>query len=167
MDFTTSILIQNVMGNHRAWIDLPSTKEEILATLNKSQINDKETFIPVDYESELHLRIDWKVHNLKELLEFNEIYKEFDNLLLHERMEVAAALEYEEESLKDTIAEVKKHNFIFRDDIEDEYDLGKLYAEEEGLPYCLGDYFDYEKYGKDCAKEEGGIITYYGYIKRR
>lgn len=165
MEIRTSIAIQKSGSEDFKWIDFPASEEEIRGTLRELEIDENEQFLTVDYKSDLKLNAgDWKVDNLKELLELNALYKEFDELEECEQHKVGAMLEYEQTYLRDALEEVKKDNFIFRDDIEDEYDLGREYADED-LPYYLRDYFDYEEYGKDCAKYENGMFTAYGYIR--
>lgn len=165
MELKTSIAIQKAGSDGFKWIDFPASEEEIRGTLKELEIEENEQFLTVDYESDLKLnRGDWEVDNLKELLELNELYKEFDDLEECEQHEVGAIMEYEQGYLRDALEEVKKDNFIFLDDIENEYDLGKEYANED-LPDYLRDYFDYEEYGKDCARDENGMFTTWGYIR--
>jgi len=165
MEIKTSIAIQKAGGKDFKWIDLPASEEEIRGTLKELEIDENEQFLTVDYESDLKLNAgDWKVDNLKELLELNKLYKEFDELEECEQHEVGAILEYEQGYLRDALKMQKKMEFVFYRYVSDEYDLGKEYADED-LPYYLRDYFDYEEYGKDCAQDEGGMFTAYGYIR--
>ena len=164
MEITTSIAIQKAGSDDCKWIDFPASEEEIRGALKELEIDENEQFLTVDYESDLKLKAgDWKVDNLKELLELNELYEKFDNLDEHEQHKVAAILEYEQEWLSEALEDVEDV-FIFHDDIMDEYDLGKKYAEED-LPNYLRDYFDYEEYGKDCARYENGMFTTWGSIR--
>ena len=165
MELKTSIAIQKAGGKGFKWIDLPASEKEIKATLKELEIEESENFLTVDYESDLKLNAgDWKVDNLKELLELNKLYEEFEELEEIEQHEVGAILEYEQGYLRDALKMQKKMEFVFYRYVSDEYDLGKEYADET-LPVYLRNYFDYEEYGKDCAKDEGGEFTSYGYIR--
>ena len=167
----------NTWGNYNEngadggeWISLPMDAEELSEKLEsiaeRMGDNDPEWAIH-DYES----TCDWDFDEISEydnIEELNEYCLKLSELSEYEALVYSAAVEYWGKQYVD-IDELD--NFNLYTDIKDTYDLGYYWAVESGC-YDLdkmgpiGNYIDYEAFGRDINIETDGGFTSYGFIER-
>jgi antirestriction protein len=100
--------------------------------------------------------------------ELNELCNTISNLNAYEIKVYAAAVEYWGMRYVDID---NLDDYMLYSDVRDNYDLGYYWAVESGCYSVdkmgtLGNYIDYEAFGRDIALEVDGGFTSYGFIER-
>ena len=152
-------------------LKLPATKEDVQALLSKIKVDGikyEEIFI-ADYET--------KIYGLKQCLgeyesldELNYLASILEDMDEWDVMKFEAALDFGEytssvENLINLAQNLDNYDYI--SDIKDHDELGQYVIEEMGgreIPDWIGDYFDYDGYGRDFDFNGNGRFTEKGYI---
>ena len=146
------------------WVNVESdtdwTKE--LEEIGVKEGSDYEEYFITDWESDI---TGLEVGEYESLSHLSNIMEEIECLDESDEAELQAILEAGIASgVLEAIGELGSH--VFLQGIDDEYDLGELYAEEavQALPEEMRDYFDYARYGEYIASNgsfvTGGFIFY-------
>lgn len=156
------------------WHSFPTTKKELRQTFREIGIDGKryEEYFVTDYEAEIDGLYDClpEYANLDEL---NYLASKIDELSEYEIETLEAAIEYGDyaSSIKDIINLTENLDcYDFLSGINNENDLGYYWIEDSGCYDLdsmgnLARYFDYERFGRDIALDEGGTFTKNGYIR--
>ena len=147
------------------WVSFPAEPDELDAVLERIGCADGTEYFITDYDCE---KITWYDHlgeyvSVEHLNELSEAIAALDEW---QQDTLAAALELGNyRSISETIENLDDFNLY--SDVNNDYDLGYMYAvecDQLDPDSFLAHYFDYEAYGRDIRLNEGGIFTYYGYI---
>lgn len=147
------------------WVSFPTSNEELESVLDRIGCADGTEYFITDYDGE---NITWYDHlgEYVSVEHLNELAEAIAALDEWEQNTLAAALELGDYStLSETIENLD--NFSLCAGINDDYDLGYMYAVECAcidLSGPVGNYFDFAAYGRDIRLEEGGMYTDFGYI---
>lgn len=165
----------NTWGNYNEngadggkWITLPMGEDELQELLDKvaeeMHDEDPEWFVN-DYEwtGDVSPR---KIEELENYFDLNEYVQKLDDLDEWEQKVYCAAVEIFGDIDPDDL-----DNFRLYEDIENEYDLGYYWAYESGCydlekMGTLGNYINYEAFGRDIRLESDGDFSSYGWIER-
>lgn len=175
---TISVFITN-LGKYNEgelvgeWLALPTTSEHITQRLERIGIDgiQYEEFFLTDYESSVSGISDY-ISEYSNLNELNYLASRLEELSSNdiEIYEAVIDIGGHVQSVADLINLVDNLDcFQCLWNVSDEYDLGFYWIEESGC-YNLKDlgnlanYFDYEKYGRDIALEQGGTFCSSGYV---
>ncbi|OCG10250.1 antirestriction protein ArdA [Gilliamella sp. wkB178] len=175
---TISVFITN-LGKYNEgelvgeWLTLPTTSEHVTQRLERIGIDgiQYEEFFLTDYESSVSGISDY-ISEYSNLNELNYLASRLEELSSNdiEIYEAVIDIGGHVQSVADLINLVDNLDcFQCLWNVSDEYDLGFYWIEESGC-YNLKDlgnlanYFDYEKYGRDIALEQGGTFCSSGYV---
>lgn len=152
------------------FVQLPIKKEdlkEVLKEIGIDGIQYEEYFIS-DVETDI-IGMGEIIEEYTSIKDLNELAEMLDNLNNADLEKLQAILEAEKISsiseLKQTIETLDNWNLYT--DVNNEKDLGHLYADEFlciEIPNYIKNYFDYESYGHDLRLELNGTFTTFGYI---
>lgn len=139
------------------WVDLPVSDEELQNVFNRIGISDKpdpetgsiyEEYFITDYESDIPgIYVDEyeNLSTLNELAEKIENFDDYDLKIYKNAMEAGYV---------DSIDDFDSSDYIFYEDVDSDYELGEIMAEETGLSEdTLETYFDYDAFGRDLDLE--------------
>lgn len=162
------------------WVSFPTNEEELKKVLERIGIGSKDAFGQV-YEEWFITDYDCSIHEVSKVL---GEYENLDKLnYLASRLDELSRFELEHfvaimESGCDEVSDIDDlinltYNldcYDFIPDIKDHDDLGRYYFFEGGYNAdnkfgSFVDYIDFERYGEDCAINEGGVLTNGGYIR--
>lgn len=143
------------------WISFPIDEDELSEALEEIGIND---------EYEEYFFTDWDCNFVHDFGEYENI----ENL-----NELAETLEDRDEDLFNAICEIwgfnqaidtDENDYNLYTDINEDYDLGYYWAIESGCYDVtslgtLGNYIDYEAFGRDIRFETDGGFSCYGWIE--
>lgn len=162
------------------WVKLPTTEEEMKALFDRIGIGAKDEFGQV-YEEYFITDYDCSIHGVTEVLgeyesldALNYFAARLDEMPKHEQDHFVAIMESgcdEVSGLTDLINLTYNLDcYDFIPGIKDHDDLGRYYFSEGGYNDdnrfgSFVDYIDFERYGEDCAINEGGTLTNDGYIR--
>ena len=148
------------------WVTFPIDEDDLAAVFERIGINEiYEEFFFTDWEyNELP---DLELGEYENIDDINELAETLESLSDWELDTYAAAVEAwgVSEVSPDDVGDYNLYT-----DISDDYDLGYYYATEfysadlEKSP--LGNYIDYEAFGRDIRFESDGEHTSYGWIER-
>lgn len=155
------------------WVNLPTNIEFMSACLKRigiDGINYEEYFI-TDYDLTID-RLSRYLPEYADLNELNMLAAKLEMLDADDITKYEAIIESGEytQSLKDLINLTDNlDSFNLLADVYDESDLGYYWIEESGCYDLstlgnLANYFDYEKFGRDIAINEGGTFVAQGYL---
>ena len=162
------------------WVKLPTTEEEMKAVFDRIGIGAKDEFGQV-YEEYFITDYDCSIHGVTEVLgeyesldALNYFAARLDEMQKYEQEHFVAIMESgcdEVSNLTDLINLTYNLDcYDFIPGIKDHDDLGRYYFSEGGYNEdnrfgSFVDYIDFERYGEDCAINEGGTLTNDGYIR--
>lgn len=152
------------------FIKLPIDEEdlqEVLKEIGIDGINYEEYFIS-DVETDIS-GLPECISEYTSIRELNELARHFDELNESDTVKLTAILESERYSnIYDIITAMDElDEWDLYSDVEDEEDLGRLYADEYdclSIPENVKSYFDYQAYGRDLRLEMNCSFTTYGLI---
>lgn len=181
VDFgTISVFITN-LGKYNEgelvgeWLALPTSPEALancLKHIGIDGVNYEEYFL-TDYESIID-GINHFINEYSDLNELNYLASRLSELDDDDKSRYEAIVQLGDYiySLKDLINLIGNLDcFDYHPDIHNEYDLGYYWIEESGCYDLsnlghLASYFDYERFGRDIALEQGGSFVDIGYVYR-
>ena len=162
------------------WVHFPTTEEEMKKVFERIGIGSKDEFGQV-YEEWFITDYDCSIHGVSNLLgeyenldKINYLAARLDEMSHSELEHFVAIMDSgcdEVNDLDDLInLTYNLDNYDFIPDIKDYDDLGRYYFFEGGYNIdnkfgSFVDYIDFERYGEDCAINEGGTLTDAGYIR--
>ena len=162
------------------WVHFPTTEEEMNEVFERIGIGSKGEFGQV-YEEWFITDYDCSIHGVSNLLgeyenldKLNYLAARLDEMSRSELEHFVAIMDSgcdEVNDLDDLInLTYNLDNYDFIPDIKDYDDLGRYYFFEGGYNIdnkfgSFVDYIDFERYGEDCAINEGGTLTDAGYIR--
>ena len=162
------------------WVHFPTTEEEMKEVFERIGIGSKGEFGQV-YEEWFITDYDCSIHGVSNLLgeyenldKLNYLAARLDEMSRSELEHFMAIMDSgcdEVNDLDDLInLTYNLDNYDFIPDIKDYDDLGRYYFFEGGYNIdnkfgSFVDYIDFERYGEDCAINEGGTLTDAGYIR--
>ena len=162
------------------WVHFPTTEEEMKKVFERIGIGSKDEFGQV-YEEWFITDYDCSIHGVSTLLgeyenldKLNYLAARLDEMSRSELEHFVAIMDSgcdEVNDLDDLInLTYNLDNYDFIPDIKDYDDLGRYYFFEGGYNIdnkfgSFVDYIDFERYGEDCAINEGGTLTDAGYIR--
>ena len=162
------------------WVHFPTTEEEMKEVFERIGIGSKGEFGQV-YEEWFITDYDCSIHGVSNLLgeyenldKLNYLAARLDEMSRSELEHFVAIMDSgcdEVNDLDDLInLTYNLDNYDFIPDIKDYDDLGRYYFFEGGYNIdnkfgSFVDYIDFERYGEDCAINEGGTLTDAGYIR--
>lgn len=162
------------------WVHFPTTEEEMKKVFERIGIGSKDEFGQV-YEEWFITDYDCSIHGVSNLLgeyenldKLNYLAARLDEMSRSELEHFVAIMDNgcdEVNDLDDMInLTYNLDNYDFIPDIKDYDDLGRYYFFEGGYNIdnkfgSFVDYIDFERYGEDCAINEGGTLTDAGYIR--
>ena len=162
------------------WVHFPTTEEEMKKVFERIGIGLKDEFGQV-YEEWFITDYDCSIHGVSNLLgeyenldKLNYLAARLDEMSRSELEHFVAIMDSgcdEVNDLDDLInLTYNLDNYDFIPDIKDYDDLGRYYFFEGGYNIdnkfgSFVDYIDFERYGEDCAINEGGTLTDAGYIR--
>ena len=162
------------------WVHFPTTEEEMKKVFERIGIGSKDEFGQV-YEEWFITDYDCSIHGVSNLLgeyenldKLNYLAARLDEMSRSELEHFVAIMDSgcdEVNDLDDLInLTYNLDNYDFIPDIKDYDDLGRYYFFEGGYNIdnkfgSFVDYIDFERYGEDCAINEGGTLTDAGYIR--
>lgn len=153
------------------WITFPIDEDElnnVFKRIGLSHYDEEMEYIDTGYEE--YFFTDWETFFVNDFEEFEDIDK---------MNELAENVQYWDEDTYSAACEIwdkkdinidEPDNYILYPNIENEEDLGYYWIEESGCYDLrdlgiLGNYIDYEKFGRDIALETDGGFTRYGFIE--
>lgn len=155
------------------WLELPATSEDVqhcLARIGIDGVHYEEHFL-TDYESSID-GVSSYISEYSVLDELNALATKLTELSCDEiyLYQAVIGMGGYVSTINDLINLADKLDcFQQLTDVNDEYDLGYYWIEENGC-YNLGHwgnlsrYFDYERYGRDICLEQGGVFCCGGYV---
>lgn len=141
------------------WISLPISEEELEQVLQEIGINEEyEEYFFTDYDCEVSLNLG----EYESIEHLNELAEKLESDVIKAVSELYG-IEWAMETNED--------DWIIHSDIHTDYDLGYYIIEESGCYNTselgnLGNYIDYEAYGRDVRLEAEGGFTSMGWIER-
>ena len=134
------------------WLELPATKQEIDACMERIGINEEyEEYFITDYETNINIEIG-EYSNLDEL---NEIAEQLEKLNKDDDI-IRAILSYTN-NIQETIDIINRGDYIIYWDCDDMVDVAYQIVEECGylnnVPEQVKMYFDYEAFARDLGIE--------------
>lgn len=153
------------------WLDFPTTQGEINKTLQEIGVDGVryEEFFITDYESNIS-GLTESLGEYESLYALNYLAEKIQDMDLSvEELEALLDVGEYTGSIEEVVSLIDNTDcFLVYSQVENDYDLGYLYAHELGLldelkGSTLVRYFDYEAYGRDIRLEEGGVYTQNGY----
>ena len=171
--YVTNLKKQNEGEYFGKYLKLPALKEDVKALLTDIGVDGviyQDTYIAF-YAAETeglekHLT---EYENIDELNYLAALLKTMD---ARETYKFEAMLEYGDHTsnLNDIINLAKNQKcYDLNEDITNHEELGAYHASQNDyikIPETLEYYIDYDSYGRDIAKNDGGMITQYGYITK-
>lgn len=162
------------------WVHFPTTEEKMKEVFERIGIGSKDEFGHV-YEEWFITDYDCSIHEVSKLLgeyenldKLNYLASRLDELSTSDLEHFLAIMDSgcdEVSDLDDLInLTYNLDNYDFIPSIKDYDDLGRYYFFEGGYNIdnkfgSFVDYIDFERYGEDCAINEGGTMTDAGYIR--
>ena len=154
------------------WLRFPTTTEEVQALLSRIGVDgvSYEEYFIAEYQVEISgLRVLGQYENIDELNYLASLLAEMNDFPL-DKYEAAILRSDSSGNAKDLINLV--HNLDSYDyfpGVCNHEELGRYLIDElsmETIPEWIGDYFDYEAYGRDFEFNTGGIFTPTGFVYR-
>lgn len=152
------------------FVELPIKKENLKKVLKEIGIDgiQYEEYFITDVETDI-IGLEKIIQEYTSIKDLNELAEMLENLNNFDFEKLQAILEAERISsikeLKETIENID--NWTLYTDVNNEKDLGYLYADEFlciEIPEYIKQYFNYESYGHDLRLELNGTFTTFGYI---
>lgn len=152
------------------FVKLPIKSEDFKKVLLEIGIDgvEYEEYFITDVESDIS-GISEIITEYTSVQRLNELAEKLEMLSKYDEDKLSSILESERVSGVDELFDILENleNWTLYSDVEDEADLGYLYADNLGvinIPENLKSYFNYKDYGTDIHYDLGGTFTTYGYI---